>query len=179
MLPWWLSDKESAYQCRRRRRLGFDPWVGRIPWKKKWQPTPVLLPAESHGQSSLAGYSRGVAMSRTRLKWLSTHVCRCRTEQRWLTWVSLFPTPGSLPGGPWMLGERGQGCSAVPCLCCWGFPAQLRQSQWFMAAYSLIIYFSVSALIFCFQWYRFRMRVQEKKNYVLGIWVMFSNWKMT
>ena len=55
--PRWLSDKESAYQCRRRRRLGFDPWVGRIPWKKKWQPTPVLLPAESHGRRSLVGYS--------------------------------------------------------------------------------------------------------------------------
>ena len=47
-LPRWLSDKESAYQCRRCRRLRFDPWVGKIPWKKKWQPTPVFLPAESY-----------------------------------------------------------------------------------------------------------------------------------
>ena len=38
-------------------RLGFDPWVGKIPWKGKWQPTPVFLPGESHGQRSLAGYS--------------------------------------------------------------------------------------------------------------------------
>ena len=35
----------------------FDPWVGKIPWKRKWQPTPVLLPRESHGQRSLVGYS--------------------------------------------------------------------------------------------------------------------------
>ena len=36
---------------------GFDPWVRKIPWRKERQPTPVLLPGESHGQESLAGYS--------------------------------------------------------------------------------------------------------------------------
>ena len=36
---------------------GFDPWVGKIPWRRKWQPTPVLLPGESHGQRRLMGYS--------------------------------------------------------------------------------------------------------------------------
>ena len=35
--------------------LGFDPWVGKIPWRQAWQPTLVLLPGESHGQRSLAG----------------------------------------------------------------------------------------------------------------------------
>ena len=49
--------KQSARQCRRRRRPGFDPWVGKIPWRREWQPTPVFLPGESHGQRSLAGYS--------------------------------------------------------------------------------------------------------------------------
>ena len=39
------------------RTRGFDPWVGTIPWKKKWQPTPVFLPGEFHGQKSLAGNS--------------------------------------------------------------------------------------------------------------------------
>ena len=34
----------------------FDPWVGKIPWRRKWQPTPVLLPEKSHGQRSLVGY---------------------------------------------------------------------------------------------------------------------------
>ena len=34
-----------------------DPWVGKIPWRRKWQPTPVFFPGESHGQRSLAGYS--------------------------------------------------------------------------------------------------------------------------
>ena len=38
-------------------RCGFDPWVGKIPWKRELQPTPVLLLGESHGQRSLVGYS--------------------------------------------------------------------------------------------------------------------------
>ena len=36
---------------------GFDPWVGKIPWRRKWQPSPVFLPGKSHRQRSLAGYS--------------------------------------------------------------------------------------------------------------------------
>ena len=56
-LPWWLSGKESAFQCRRRKRRSFHPWSGKIPWRRKWPPTPELLPGESHGQRSLAGYS--------------------------------------------------------------------------------------------------------------------------
>ena len=43
-LPWWLSGKGSACQCRRRRRRGFSPWVWKIPWRRKWQPTLVFLP---------------------------------------------------------------------------------------------------------------------------------------
>ena len=52
-LPWWLSGKESACQ---RRRYGFHPWVGKIFWRRKWQPTPGFLPGKYHGQSSLPGY---------------------------------------------------------------------------------------------------------------------------
>ena len=40
-LPWWFSSKESACQCR---RLGFDPCVGKIPWRREWLPTLVFLP---------------------------------------------------------------------------------------------------------------------------------------
>ena len=50
--------KESARQCRRCRRCQFRGFsVGKIPWRRKWQPTPVFLPGKSHGQRSLAGYS--------------------------------------------------------------------------------------------------------------------------
>ena len=54
--PRGASGKEPTCQCRRRKRCGFDPWVGKIPWRA-WQPTPVFLPGESHGQRSLADYS--------------------------------------------------------------------------------------------------------------------------
>ena len=45
------------YFCLQCGRPGFDPWVRKIPWRRKWQPTPVFLPRKSHGQRSLAGYS--------------------------------------------------------------------------------------------------------------------------
>ena len=53
-LPWWLSGKECACQCRRHT---FNPWIQKIPWRRKWQPTPVFMPRKSHGQWSLTGYS--------------------------------------------------------------------------------------------------------------------------
>jgi len=36
---------------------GYEPWVGKIPWRRKWQPTSIFLPGEFHGQRSLGGYS--------------------------------------------------------------------------------------------------------------------------
>ena len=56
-LPRWLSGKEPTYQCRRHRRPEFYPWVGKIPWRRKRQPTPVFVPGESRGQRGLVGYS--------------------------------------------------------------------------------------------------------------------------
>ena len=53
-LPGWLSDKESACQCRLQ---GSKPWVRKILWRSKWQPTPVFLLGKFHGQRSLAGYT--------------------------------------------------------------------------------------------------------------------------
>ena len=54
--PCGSAGKESAYPCRKRRRCGFDPWVRKILWRREWQPTPVFLPGEFHGQRSLVGY---------------------------------------------------------------------------------------------------------------------------
>ena len=68
---WWAAVFGVAHSRTRLKRLsisgsvakesacsaGFDPWVWRIPWRRKWQPTPVLLPGEFHGQRSWAGYS--------------------------------------------------------------------------------------------------------------------------
>ena len=54
--PGYTGGKEYAYQYRSHKRRGFNPWVGKIPWRRKWQPTPVFLLGESHGQRSLVGY---------------------------------------------------------------------------------------------------------------------------
>ena len=56
-LPRWCSAEESTCQCRRLETHWFGPWIGKIPWRRKWQPTPVSLPGKSYGQRSLVGYS--------------------------------------------------------------------------------------------------------------------------
>ena len=55
--PGGAIGKEPACQCRRYTACGFNPWVRKIPWRRTWQPIPVFLPGESHGQRSLEGYS--------------------------------------------------------------------------------------------------------------------------
>ena len=55
--PGVTVGKESTCQCRRLKRRWFDPWVRKIPWSRKWQATPVYLPAKFCGQRNLVGYS--------------------------------------------------------------------------------------------------------------------------
>ena len=50
-------DKDSAYNAKDTDRRELNPWVGKILWRREWQPIPVFLPGESHGQRSLVGYS--------------------------------------------------------------------------------------------------------------------------
>ena len=71
-LPRWLSGKEFTCQWERYRRHWFDPWVGKIPWRKKWQPAPVFLPGKSHGQRRLAGYSLWCCEESDMFDWLNT-----------------------------------------------------------------------------------------------------------
>ena len=52
-----VAQMRICLQCRRCKRHWFDPWVGKIPWRREWQPTPVFLPGKFNGQRSLAGYS--------------------------------------------------------------------------------------------------------------------------
>ena len=56
-LPQWLSRQRVRLQCRSYRRRGFDLWVRKIPWRRKWLPTAVFLPGKFQGQRSRAGYS--------------------------------------------------------------------------------------------------------------------------
>ena len=72
-LPYGASGKEPTCQCRRHKRHRYDPWVRKIPWRRKWQPAPICLPGKSHGQWRLAATVHGVTKSQTRLKQLSMH----------------------------------------------------------------------------------------------------------
>ena len=69
-LPRWLSGQESICQCRRH---GFNPWVGKVPWRRKWQPTAVFLPGKFHGQRSLVGSSLWVSQW-VEHDWTYTHL---------------------------------------------------------------------------------------------------------
>ena len=69
-----LSGKESACQCRRH---VFNPWVGTFSWRRKWQPTPVFLPGEFHGQRSLVGYSQSMGLQRVGREWVTKQQSLC------------------------------------------------------------------------------------------------------
>ena len=81
VLNWWLSDKTSACQCRRHKRCKFCLWVRKIPWSRKWQPTPVFLPGESMVRGAWGVIVHRAAESQTlspRLYLSSTYiVCLC------------------------------------------------------------------------------------------------------
>ena len=69
-LPWWLRWYSVCLQCGRPR---FNPWVGKILWRRKWQPTPGYLPGESHGQWCLVGYSLWGCKESDMTEWLHFH----------------------------------------------------------------------------------------------------------
>ena len=63
-LPWSLSGKESACQCRRHR---FGPWLGKMPWRREWEPTPVFLPGNPMDRGGCWAIVHGIAKSRIQL----------------------------------------------------------------------------------------------------------------
>ena len=70
----WLNGKEPACQWRRCKRCWFDPWVEKIPCRRKWQPTPLFLPGKSHGQRNQVGYSPWACKEvDTAEHWIHTH----------------------------------------------------------------------------------------------------------
>ena len=103
-LPRWLSGKEPSCQCRSH---GFDPWGGQIPWKRKWQPTPVLLPGKSPWTEKPGRPVTGIAKSQTGLansaQHNNTHVKALTLSLMFSEWsissvqslscVQLFATP--------------------------------------------------------------------------------------
>ena len=73
IFPGGSDSKSVCLQCR---RPGFNPWVGKIPWRRKWHPTPVFLPGKFHGRRSLAGYVQSMGLQKQMR--LST-AARCST----------------------------------------------------------------------------------------------------
>ena len=71
--PGGTSGKESTCQWRRWKRRGFDPWIGKIHWSRKWQCTPVFLPGKFHGQRSLVGYSAWDCKELDKTEYTHTH----------------------------------------------------------------------------------------------------------
>ena len=69
-LPWWLRWLRIQLQCG---SPGFDPWVGKISWRREWLPTPIFLPGEFHGPRSLAAYSPCGCRESDMTKRLSPH----------------------------------------------------------------------------------------------------------
>ena len=67
------SGQEPACQCRRHKRSMFDPWAGKILWKRAWQPTLVFLPGESHRQRNLAGFCPWGHKGSATTEWVSLH----------------------------------------------------------------------------------------------------------
>ena len=80
-LDFPVSDGKSV--CLQCGRPGFDPWVGKIPWRRQWQSTPVLWPGKSHGRRSLVGYSPWGHKESDTTEWLHFHtftLSRCSLE---------------------------------------------------------------------------------------------------
>ena len=95
-------------QCRRHE---FNPWAGKIPWRRKWQSTPVFLPGKFHGQRSLEGYSPWSQKESDKTEWLTLSFSIKEMSQLYLIKASILlngfsrcPVVKNLPanaGGAW------------------------------------------------------------------------------
>ena len=112
-LPGGPSGKEPACQCGRCKKRGFDPWVGKIPWRRARQPTPVFFPGESRGQRSLASYS----------PW------GCRVVQDWSDF-SCMPPGLLLLLGVWTLQVVSPSANQVRTDACWENKLKPRRWRW-------------------------------------------------
>ena len=93
-----VSGKEYSCQCRRHKRCWFDPWVGKIPWRRAWQPTPVFFPGEFHGQRSLVAYSPWGPKESDTTEQLSTAQVMLQqnfTKRREMEMGTAWPTSGN------------------------------------------------------------------------------------
>jgi len=131
--PGGVRGKELAYQCRRLKRLSLNPWVRKIPWRRKRPPTPVFLPGKFHGQRSLVSMvSPWCCKSWTQLKQLSTYACVCvythtHTHTHTHTYICIYThrrkkwqtTPVFLP-------EKSHGQRSLEGYCLWRYKSQTQ-----------------------------------------------------
>ena len=81
----------------------FCPWVGKIPWRRKWLPTPVFLPREFHGQRSLASYSQWGRKESDTTEWLTREACGILAP-----WPGIEPSARALEGKVLTAGPPGK-----------------------------------------------------------------------
>ena len=87
------SGKESVCQIRIVKRYRFSPWIRKSPWRRKWQPTPVFLPGELHGERRLVGYSPWVCKQSDMSELLSTaHAYNSMSESEVVLFAQSCPT---------------------------------------------------------------------------------------
>ena len=114
--PGGSNGKTVCLQCWRPR---FNPWVGKIPWRRKRQPTPVLLPGKFHGWRNLIGYSSWGCKEQTRLSDFASLPLAPPGKS-----LVLWPLPTSLPTLPFTIAFSPQICPGVSRL--WDFPYFVR-----------------------------------------------------
>ena len=112
------------------KRPGFDPWVRKIPLRRKWQPTPIFLPGKSRGQRNLVGYNPWVTKESNMTKWLS------RGYLPWLPVTALHS---------W---NRAWSCWQLKAICWWPSPHLVSKAVWVLhwrVYHSLlpVLYFSI------------------------------------
>ena len=105
-LPRWLRQQRICLQCRRPR---FNPWVGKIPWRREGLPTPVVLPGEFHGQRSLAGYSPRGCKESDMTEWLTLYYFIFRTTIK----IAWFIGRGVIGGKQNSFGIKNYSCMKV------------------------------------------------------------------
>ena len=98
-LPRWCSGKESTCQCRRYKRRGFDHWVMKILWSRKWQPTPYSCLENPMDRGAWRVTVHGVAKTWT---WLRMKVAAAAAAAKSLQWCPTLcdPIDSSPPGSP-------------------------------------------------------------------------------
>ena len=110
--PYITLGKKPTCQCRRPKRHGFNLWVRKIPWRRKWQCTPVFLPGKFHGQRSLAGcgpWGRKESDTTERLNF--THFLLYHWGRKWQP-IPVF-LPGESHGQRGLAGHGPWGCKGL------------------------------------------------------------------